>query len=100
MPNSVTVSGGVTVIPCSERLPVLRERLLKLGAYDQNRKTWTILCRMLQLSVHVARLRTLAGLNAQPTIGPELPFAAEAMRRLHQCDQAGGSNRTDAGNLM
>src|SRR5882757_6511602 len=55
--------------------------------------------RTLQLSVHVAILRTVAGLNAQPTIGPELPFAAEAMRRLHQCDQAGGPNRTDAGNL-
>ena len=55
--------------------------------------------RTLQLSVHVAILRTVTGLNAQPTIGPELPFATEAMRRLHQRDQAGGSDRTDAGNL-
>src|SRR5580704_16333456 len=55
--------------------------------------------RTLQLSVHVAILRTVAGLNAQPTIGPELPFAPEPVRRLHQRDQAGGSDRTDAGNL-
>ena len=55
--------------------------------------------RTLQLSVHVAILRTVAGLNAQPTIGPELPFATEPVRGLHQRDQAGGSDRTDAGNL-
>src|SRR5260370_37673645 len=55
--------------------------------------------RTLQLSVHVAILRTVAGLNAQPTIGPELPFAPEPVRRLHQREQAGGSDRTDAGNL-
>jgi hypothetical protein len=42
--------------------------------------------RTLQLSVQVAILRTVAGLNAQPTIGPELPFAAEPVRRLHQRD--------------
>jgi hypothetical protein len=42
--------------------------------------------RTLQLSVHVAILRTVAGLNAQPTIGPELPFAPEPVRRLHQRD--------------
>src|SRR5712691_8834429 len=46
------------------------------------------LLRALQLSVHVAVLRTVAGLNAQATIGPELPFAAEPVRRLHQREQA------------
>ena len=55
--------------------------------------------RTLQLSADKAVLRTVAGLNAQSTIGPELPFAAEAMRRLHQRQQTGGPNRTDAGNL-
>ena len=53
----------------------------------------------LQLSAHKAELRTVVGLNAQPTVGPELPLAAEPVRGLHQRDQAGGSNRTDAGNL-
>src|SRR5438552_17858028 len=53
----------------------------------------------LQLSAHKAELRTVVGLNAQPTVGPELPLAAEPVRGLHQCDQAGGSNRTDAGYL-
>jgi len=53
----------------------------------------------LQLSVHVAILRTVAGLNAQPTVGPELSLAPEPVRSLHQREQAGGSNRTDAGNL-
>ena len=55
--------------------------------------------RTLQLSVHVAILRTVPGLDAQATLGPELPFATEPVRRLHQCEQAGGSNWTNAGNL-
>src|SRR5260370_16519784 len=53
----------------------------------------------LQLSTHKTVLRTVVGLNAQPTVGPELPLAAEPARGLHQPDQAGGSNRTDVGNL-
>src|SRR5260370_37898506 len=53
----------------------------------------------LQLSTHKTELRTVVGLNAQATVGPELPLAAEPVRGLHQRDQAGGSNRTDAGNL-
>src|SRR6266700_6541718 len=53
----------------------------------------------LHLSAHKAELRTVVGLNAQATVGPELPLAAEPVRGLHQRDQAGGSNRTDAGNL-
>ena len=53
----------------------------------------------LQLSVYKAELRTVVGLNAQPAVGPELPLAAEPVRGLHQRDQAGGANRTDAGDL-
>src|ERR1039457_3162203 len=53
----------------------------------------------LQLSANISVLRTVVGLNAQATIGPQLPLAAEPVRGLHQRDQAGGSNRTDAGNL-
>src|ERR1039458_2621691 len=53
----------------------------------------------LQLSTDKAELRTVVGLNAQATIGPQLPLAAEPVRGLHQRDQAGGPNRTDAGNL-
>ena len=53
----------------------------------------------LQLSAHIAVLRTVVGLNPQATVGPQLPLAAEAVRSLYQRDQAGGSNRTDAGNL-
>ena len=55
--------------------------------------------RTLQLSSDKAVLRTVPGLDAQPTIGPELSLAAEPVRGLHQCDQAGRPNRTDAGNL-
>src|SRR5580692_7627552 len=54
---------------------------------------------VLQLSVDKAELRTVVGRNAQPAVGPELPLAAEPVRGLHQRDQAGGANRTDAGNL-
>jgi len=53
----------------------------------------------LHLSANISVLRTVVGLNAQPTIGPQLPFAAEPVRGLHPRDQAGGSNRADAGNL-
>ena len=53
----------------------------------------------LHMSAHKAVLRTVVGLNAQPTVGPELPLAAEPVRGLHQPDQAGGANRTNAGNL-
>src|ERR1022692_4113217 len=53
----------------------------------------------LHLSANISVLRTVVRLNAQATIGPQLPLAAEPVRGLHQRDQAGGSNRTDAGNL-
>src|SRR5260370_8388530 len=55
--------------------------------------------RKLQLSTHKTVLRTFVGLNAQPTVGPELPLAAEPVRGLHQRDQSRRSNRTDGGNL-
>src|SRR5271157_4716367 len=53
----------------------------------------------LQLPAHKAVLRTVVRLNAQATIGPELPLAAEPVRSLHQRDQSRRPNRTDAGNL-
>ena len=37
----------------------------------------------LQLSTHKAVLRTVVGLNAQPTVGPELSLAAEPVWGLH-----------------
>src|ERR1700732_1361090 len=52
-----------------------------------------------QLSAYKTVLRTVVGLNAQPTVGPELPLATKPVRGLHQPDQARRSNRTDAGNL-
>src|SRR2546430_2466143 len=53
----------------------------------------------LQLPTDKAELRTVVSLNAQATVGPELPLAAEPLRGLHQCHQASGSNRADAGDL-
>jgi hypothetical protein len=53
----------------------------------------------LQLTTDKAELRTVVCLNAQATIGPQLPLAAEPVRGLDQRDQAGCSNRADAGNL-
>jgi hypothetical protein len=38
----------------------------------------------LQLSADKAELRTVVRLNAQATVGPELPLAAEPMRGLYQ----------------
>src|SRR6202051_404292 len=46
----------------------------------------------LQLSAYKTVLRTVVGLNAQPTVGPELPLAAEPVRGLHQRDQSRRSN--------
>jgi hypothetical protein len=40
--------------------------------------------RPLQLSADKAVLRTGTRFNAQATVSPELPFATETMRRLHQ----------------
>src|ERR1039458_10352461 len=53
----------------------------------------------LHLSANISVLRTVVRLNAQATIGPQLPLAAEPVRGLNERDQAGGPNRTDAGNL-
>src|ERR1022692_5263278 len=47
----------------------------------------------LHLSAHKAVLRTVVRLNAQATIGPQLPLAAEPVRGLHQPDQTRRSNR-------
>ena len=51
------------------------------------------------LSANISVLRTVVGLNAQATIGPQLPLAAEPVRGLHQRNQSRRPNRTDAGNL-
>jgi len=50
-------------------------------------------------TANISVLRTVVGLNAQPTIGPQLPLAAEPVRGLHQRNQSRRSNRTDTGNL-
>src|ERR1700737_2733761 len=42
-----------------------------------------------QLSADIAVLRTVVGLNAQATIGPQLPLATEPVRGLDQRNQAG-----------
>ena len=55
--------------------------------------------RALQLSTDIAVLRTVARLHAQSTVGPQLSLAAESMRSLHQRQQTGGANRSDAGDL-
>jgi len=55
--------------------------------------------RPLQLSANKAVLRTVARLDPQPAVGPQLSFGAEPVRSLHQRQQARGANRTDAGNL-
>src|ERR1700758_2049815 len=55
--------------------------------------------RTLQFSSHKAVLRTIMRFNAQSTVGPQLSLATEPVRGLHQRNQAGCPNRTDAGNL-
>src|ERR1700723_507920 len=43
----------------------------------------------LHLSAHKTVLRAVVGLNAQPTVGPELPLAAKPVRGLHQPRSSG-----------
>ena len=53
----------------------------------------------LQLSGHVAVVRTVARLDRQTAGRPQLPLAAEAMRGLDQRHQQRGPDRTDVRNL-
>jgi len=55
--------------------------------------------RTLQFSADKAVLRTILRFNTQASVGPQLSFAAEPVWGLHQCQQAGGPNRSNAGNL-
>src|SRR5271166_3197577 len=52
----------------------------------------------LQLTVHHLIVGAAAGLQGQAAVGPELPLAAEAVRRLHAPDQQGGAYRTEPRN--
>jgi hypothetical protein len=49
----------------------------------------------LQLSGQVAVLRTVARIDRQTAVRPQLPLGAEPMRGLDQRDQQIGPNRTD-----
>src|SRR5271169_1331648 len=53
----------------------------------------------LQLSAYVPVLRTVARVDRQTAVRPQLPLAAEAMRGLDQRHQQSGANRTDRRNL-
>src|SRR6516164_5899026 len=53
----------------------------------------------LQLSTHVPVLRTVAGVDRQSAVRPQLPLGAEAMWGLDQRDQQSGAHRTDRRNL-
>src|SRR6202162_4192269 len=55
--------------------------------------------RTLQLSSHVTVLRTVARIDRQTAIGPELTLGAEPMRSLDQRDQQSSPNRTNRRNL-
>ena len=53
----------------------------------------------LQRSGHVPVLPTVARVDRQTAVRPQLPLAAEAMRSLDQRHQQSGANRTDRRNL-
>jgi hypothetical protein len=53
----------------------------------------------LQFAADKAVWRTIMRFNAQATVGPQLALAPEPVRGLHQRQQAGGPNWTDARNL-
>ena len=53
----------------------------------------------LQLSLHVAVLRTIAGLEPTTAVGPQLSLGSETKRSLDQRGHESSSNRTDRRNL-
>src|SRR5438309_682417 len=55
--------------------------------------------RTLQLSGHVAVLRTVVRLNCQTAVGPQLPLGAESVRCLNQRHQQSRPDRTNRRNL-
>src|SRR5438309_10629392 len=55
--------------------------------------------RTLQLSSHVAVLRTVMRLNRQAAVGPQLPLGAESVRCLNQRNQQNRPDRTNRRNL-
>src|ERR1700730_14274980 len=57
------------------------------------------LLRTLQLSAHVTVLRTVARMDRETAVGPQLPLGAETMRGLDQRDEQRGSDRADRRNL-
>src|SRR5713101_2744893 len=54
---------------------------------------------VLQLSAHVTVLRTVARIDRQAAVRPQLSLAAEPMRGLHQRDQQSGPDWADRRNL-
>ena len=57
------------------------------------------LLRTLQLSAHVTVLRTVARIDRQSAVCPQLSLAAKPMRGLDQRDQQSGSDGADRRNL-
>ncbi len=51
----------------------------------------------LQLSVYITMLRAVVRYHRQATVGPQLPLAAEPVRRLHQSQQQCGPKWPDQG---
>jgi len=57
------------------------------------------LFRTLQLSVNVTILRTIVRHHRKAIVCPQLPFTSKAVRRLHQCHELCGPQRSDERNL-
>ena len=54
--------------------------------------------RAFQLATHEAVFPTGVSLQRQAAVGPQLPLATEAVRRLHQSNQQSGADGADRGN--
>ena len=64
---------------------------------EATKRRWFL--RTLQLTIHVAVLRTVMCFYPQTAVGPQLSLRAKTMRCLNQRDQHSRPNRTDTGNL-
>src|ERR1017187_6684789 len=87
---------GITTGPGSRTFEHIFQIMIVV-AVEATQLSW--LLAPLQLSLHAAVLRTIAGLQPKTAVGPQLSLGSETKRGLDQCGHESSSNRTDGRNL-
>src|SRR5271166_1040981 len=87
---------GITTGPAGRTFEHIFQIMIVV-AVEATQPNW--LLAPLQLSFHVAVLRTIAGLQPKTAVGPQLSLGSETKRSLDQRGHESSSNRTDRRNL-